>query len=99
MEETIQKKTKTQAAVPPRPNLKQLFDAGVPIKRANFFSAVNNADGTPENYFSALSDAPARRVEMAIIPNGTIVCRQKTTKGEIRYFLAGPANVISAYES
>lgn len=56
--------------------LKHLYDKGIPVQKTVFKDAVNNADGTPENFFDLNSHNPSRRVNMMITPIG-LVCEHK----------------------
>jgi hypothetical protein len=55
--------------------LAKWIEGGVPVFRANFYSAVNNAKGIPENYFLSKSDKPGGSVEMWYTSYG-LVCKQ-----------------------
>lgn len=84
------------------PILQSLINNGIPVSRAQFHSAVNNADQIPESTFSDDSPTPSRRVNMWYTPNG-LVCHQKATKisgfvnkGEDRYFIVPLATIIFA---
>lgn len=76
--------------------LQNLIKNGIPVSKAQFHSAVNNADQTPENYFSIDSEVPSRKVEMWYGPSG-LVCHQKTAKSrEDRYWIVPLPTIIFA---
>lgn len=67
------------------PTLKKLLETGIPVPKVQFHAAVNNADNTPENYFSTDSLVASRRAEMWLTPN-LLICRQKNQRNKICYF-------------
>lgn len=69
-------------------NLKKMIERGIKVWRADFHSAVNNADNVPENYFSSKSDTKSRNVEMWWIPSDGLLCLHKD-----RYFMVPSATV------
>lgn len=58
------------------PVLKHLIETGIPVSKAQFHAAVNNADNVPENYFSTESLNKSRQADMWWTPH-TLVCHQK----------------------
>jgi len=70
--------------------LEDQIQAAIPIARAQFHAAVNNGDGTPENYFSVDSTATSRRVEMYLAPN-YLICLHKG-----KYIVVPLSNIIFA---
>lgn len=68
--------------------MEHLKAQGIPVERAQFYAAVNNGLGTPENYFSSKSDSPGRRVEMWWTPIG-LVCLHNS-----KHFVVPPSTVI-----
>ena len=70
------------------PTLTKLLERGIPVRRAEFQSAVNNSDGTPENYFSIDSAMKSRHVTMWWINGDGLLCCHKD-----EYFLVPSANV------
>lgn len=73
--------------------LEKLLETAIPVSKAQFHSAVNNADQVPENYFSNDSGVASRRAQMWSIPGELIVC-QKNLKKEDRYFAVPKSNII-----
>lgn len=73
------------------PKLKKIIENGIPVRKTVFQAAVNNADGTPENYFSDDSQNSSRRVNMWCTAIG-IVCEHKGV-----YFRVPDANTIFSY--
>ena len=68
----------TDAILPPKDkNLAKAFERGIPVKRADFHSAVNNTDNVPENYFSASSAAVSRIVRMWWVQGDGLLCWHK----------------------
>lgn len=77
--------------------LKRLILSGIPVRTANFQSAVNNADQVPETKFSADSSVPSRRVLMFKTPIG-LICIQKTAQSKInKVFVVETPNIIASY--
>ena len=66
------------------PNLVKMISQGIPVSKAEFNAAVNNADNVPENYFSEESQNSSRRCQMWLVPAG-LLCLQKG-----KYFLVPP---------
>ncbi len=66
------------------PNLEKMIKQGIPVSKAEFNAAVNNADNVPENYFSEDSNNSSRRAQMWLVPAG-LLCMQKG-----KYFLVPP---------
>ncbi len=58
------------------PHLKALIEIGIPVKRAIFQTAVNNAGNIPCHQFDVKSDKKDRRADMWSTPS-TLVCHQK----------------------
>lgn len=54
----------------------KLIETGIPVSKAQFHAAVNNADQVPENYFSCHSAVKSRQVKMWWTPH-TLICHQK----------------------
>lgn len=75
------------------PQLRKLIDTGIPVTKAQFHAAVDNADRIPENYFSNESLVPSRRADMWLTSAG-LVCRQKNVLKEDRYFFVPLATII-----
>lgn len=73
---------------PHDPVLKKCLDRGIPAWYASFQSAVNNADDTPENFFSSKSSLKSRNVRMWWINGDGLLCCHK---GE--WFTVPAANV------
>lgn len=71
--------------------LEQLIKDGIPVNKAEFQSAVNNADNTPENTFSMKSENSSRRVEMWL-HGSLLICRQKDAKKNVKIFGTAVAN-------
>jgi hypothetical protein len=59
--------------------LKKWIEDGIPVAKANFHLAVDNADKIPESYLARESDVISRRAEMWYTPHGLIVCQIKQT--------------------
>lgn len=76
--------------------IQKLFDEGIPVSVAKFRDAVDNINNVPETHFSEKSDNASRRVEMRLIANGSLICKQKNTKGDFGYFGA-PESSIKFY--
>lgn len=57
--------------------LTKMLERGIPVKRADFHSAVNNSDNVPENYFSNRSNVPSRNVTMWWINGDGLLCYHK----------------------
>ncbi len=76
--------------------LEKLIQSGIPVQRAVFHSAVNNADNVPENYFALDSNNASRRVSMWYTQAG-LICHQKTVKlHEDKYWIVPLPTVIFA---
>lgn len=56
--------------------LQKMIETAIPVNYAQFHSAVNNSDKTPENYFSSTSAVPSRNVAMWYTPH-TLICKHK----------------------
>jgi hypothetical protein len=61
---------------------------GIPVWRAEFLHAINNADDVPENNFSTRSPTKSRQVEMWWIPGDGLLCFQHE-----KYFFVPSAQV------
>lgn len=76
------------------PALIRLIETGIPVAKADFHAAVNNADEVPENGFNEKSDNRSRRVEMWLTAGGNIlICKQKTKAGADKFFGVPSASV------
>lgn len=60
---------------------------GIPVWRAVFQSAVNNAEDVPENEFSTKSGMKSKHVKMWMLPGG-LLCLHKE-----KYFFVPSANI------
>lgn len=72
--------------------LAKLIKNAIPVREAQFHSAVNNADKTPENYFSDDSNVASRRVQMWQT-NEFLILKQRNAQKEDVYFYTPNANV------
>lgn len=72
--------------------LLKLIKGAIPVREAYFHSAINNADKTPENYFSDDSNVPSRRVQMWQTSD-FLVFKQRNAQKEDVYFYTPNANV------
>ena len=73
--------------------LEKFWDTGIPLTKAIFHAAVNNGDGTPENYFATQSIAKSRNVEMRLAFNGLwVLCKHRG-----RIFGTPHANTIEVF--
>ena len=68
--------------------LSKMLDRGIPCRYAAFHSAVNNADDTPENFFSSKSAVKSRNVKMWWINGDGLLCLHKE-----EYFMVPSATV------
>lgn len=68
--------------------IEKMIENGIPVWRAEFHAAVNNADNVPENYFSANSNVKSRNVEMWWVNNNGLLCKHKD-----KFFLVPAASV------
>lgn len=57
--------------------LESVIKRGIPVWKADFHSAVNNSDETPENFFSQKSTHKSRNVEMWWVPGDGLYCKHK----------------------
>jgi hypothetical protein len=73
--------------------LEKLVQTGIPVSKAQFHAAVNNADQIPENYFSVDSMVASRRAKMWSVPGEIILC-QKNVRKEDCYFAVPKSNII-----
>jgi len=65
-----------------------MIEASIEIKYSKFHASVDNADGTPEYYFSDASNVPSRNVKMWKHKEG-LICLHKE-----EYILVELANII-----
>lgn len=70
--------------------IEKLIESAVPVTYAKFHSAVNNGDGTPENYFSEESNVKSRQVKMWA-SYAYLICFHKES-----YILVPLSNVVFA---
>jgi hypothetical protein len=68
--------------------IEKLIEGAIPVKYAKFHAAVDNADGTPENYFSETSNTPSRNVQIWA-SYAYLICLHKG-----QYLLVPLSNVI-----
>jgi hypothetical protein len=57
------------------PILDKMIQQSIPVSKAQFVKAVDNAQNTPEAGFDINSNVPGRRVEMYLSPIG-LICKQ-----------------------
>lgn len=65
----------------------KFIDAGIPVSEAKFIQAVDNAESTPETYFSKKSSNSSRNSEMWWTSIG-LVCLQRE-----KYFVVPFSNI------
>lgn len=82
-----QKKSTLQSVPNPPSQIQTILSRGIPVWKAEFHTAVNNTDNTPETYFSDASNVASRNVMMWWLPEG-LYCLHK---GE--YFVVPSAQV------
>lgn len=68
--------------------LQKAIESGAPLSKVQFHAAVNNSEGTPENYFSLTSANASRRCEMWLTTLGYVF------KQNDKYFGCPTANGI-----
>lgn len=68
--------------------VEKLIEGAVPVSYAKFHAAVDNSDGTPENYFSEVSNTASRNVQMWA-SYAYLICLHKE-----KYILVPISNVI-----
>lgn len=75
--------------------LDRLIESGLPVAKAEFHAAVNNADDVPESYLSDKSDKPTRKADMWLTAGGSVlICIQKRKKDGSKFYFGVPAASI-----
>jgi len=89
MEET-KKEAKAQRKLTNKEKIEAMIEQSIEIEYSKFHAAVDNTDGTPENYFSEVSSVPSRNVKMWA-HRDWIICLHKG-----KYILVPQSNSIFA---
>lgn len=79
--------------------LQKLIETGIPIIKAQFHAAVNNADQVPEHHFSSESDRPSRRVKMWLTPQGLICYQKSALKKECYWIVPLPTIIFAIFDT